>query len=60
MKKVYLKIPTIDELFYRQNWMKDAKTMTYNVGFDMALKGDNKSDGTITKTDEEMIVWFNN
>lgn len=39
MQKVYLKIPTIKDLHYRQEWMKDIKTMSYNVGYDINLKG---------------------
>ena len=35
MSNIYLKVPGIDELHYRQEWMKDAKTMSYNAGFDM-------------------------
>lgn len=38
MNKVYLKIPIIDELHYRQEWMQDSKTMSYNAGFDLNLK----------------------
>ena len=60
MSNIYLKVPSIDELHYRQEWMKDTKTMSYNAGFDMDLKGYNKETGTITKTDEEMINWYNN
>lgn len=60
MHNVYLKTPTIEELKYRQNWMKDPKTMAYNSGFDMNLKGYDKNTGTISKTDEEMIIWYNN
>ena len=55
MSNIYLKVPNVDELHYRQEWMKDAKTMSYNAGFDMNLKGYNKETGTITKTDEEML-----
>ena len=58
--KVCLKIPTIQELHYRQEWMKKPKTMSYNAGYDMDLKGYDKTTGTITKTDEEMITWYNN
>lgn len=57
---IYLKVPSVDELYYRQEWMKDEKTMSYNAGFDMDLKGYNKENGIITKTDEEMINWYNN
>ena len=59
MTKVYLQIPNIDELHYRQKWMNDAKTMEYNAGYDMSLKGYNYNTGTITKTSEEMIEWYN-
>lgn len=53
---IYLKSPKIDELHYRQEWMKDPKTMNYNAGYDMDLKGYDKETGTITKTDDEMIT----
>ena len=57
---IYLKSPKIDELHYRQEWMKDPKTMNYNAGYDMDLKGYDKETGSITKTDDEMITWYNN
>ena len=60
MINIYLKVPSIDELRYRQEWMKDPKTMSYNADYDMDLKGYDKETGTITKTDEEMITWYNN
>lgn len=60
MGNVYLKIPTIDELHYRKDWMRDPKTMSYNSGFDMELNGYDKNTGTIMKTDEEMIKWYDN
>lgn len=60
MNKVYLKVPDIKDLHYRQEWMKDPETMSYNAGFDMKVKGYDKKTGIITKTDEEMISWFHN
>lgn len=60
MNEIYLKVPSIQELHYRQQWMKDKNTMSYNAGYDMDLKGYDKETGTITKTDEEMINWYNN
>ena len=60
MANVYLKVPNIDEMFHRKNWMKDPKTMAYNAGFDINLKGYDKNTGVIVKTNEEMINWFNN
>ena len=60
MESIFLKVPSINELHYRQEWMKDEKTMSYNAGFDIELKGYDKKTGTIIKTDEELIVWYNN
>jgi RimJ/RimL family protein N-acetyltransferase len=60
MPNTYLKVPNTKELHYRQEWMKDPRTMEYNKGFDIDLKGYDKETGTITKTDEEMISWYNN
>lgn len=58
--KIYLKVPTINELHYRQEWMRDSKTMSYNAGYEMNLKGYDKITGTINKNDEEMLDWYNN
>ena len=60
MPNIYLKVPSIEDLHYRQEWMKEKKTMSYNAGYDIDLKGYDKKTGTITKTDEEMITWYNN
>ncbi len=58
MKRVFLVVPTINDLKYRQKWINDPKTMSYNVGFDLDLKGYDKETGTITKTDKEMLEWY--
>lgn len=58
MESIFLKVPKIDELHYRKEWLKDEKTMSYNAGYDMELKGYDKKTGTITKNDEEMITWY--
>lgn len=60
MPNIYLKVSSVNELHYRQEWMKDPKTMSYNAGYDMDLKGYDKATGTITKSDEEMVTWYNN
>lgn len=49
MKKVYLNIPSKDDLYYRQEWMNDPKTMNYNAGFDMNLKDYDKATGMDVK-----------
>lgn len=58
MSNVYLKTPTINELHYRQKWMKDKKTMNYNAGYDIELKGYDKQTGTINITNKEMLDWY--
>ena len=59
MKKISLNVPSKEDLHYRQEWMNDPKTMNYNAGFDMNLKGYDKLTGIISKTDEELIEWYN-
>lgn len=39
MPNLFLKVPRKDQLFYRQVWMNNPKTMEYNVGYDIELKG---------------------
>lgn len=41
MKSVFLVVPSIENLKYRQKWMNNPKTMSYNAGFDLDLKGYN-------------------
>ena len=47
MNKVYLKIPDVSELHFRQEWMNDSGTMAYNAGYDLDLKGYNKQTSKI-------------
>ena len=58
MKKIILKTPNREDLKYRKKWMSDPKTMSYNAGLDLELKGYNKATGTITKTDNELNEWY--
>lgn len=58
MKKITLKTPSKEDLKYRKKWMRDPKTMSYNAGFDLELKGYDKTTGTISKTDEELSKWY--
>ena len=58
MNKVYLKVPNKDDLKYCQSWMMDPDTMSYNAGYDIDLSGYNKADGTIHKSDEDMLRWY--
>ena len=56
--RLYLKVPTKEEVFYRQKWLKNPQTMSYNAGYDLDLKGYNKNTGTINKNDDEMLEWY--
>ena len=60
MKRIFLVKPNIEDLRYRKKWLEDPKTMSYNAGYDLKIKGYDKATGTITKNDEEMITWYNN
>ena len=58
MNNIYLKVPKKEEIHYRKEWMIDPDTMNYNAGYDLELKGYNKKNGTIYKSDEELSVWY--
>jgi len=58
MSKIYLKVPNKEDLIYCKNWMMDKDTMSYNAGYDIDLSGYNKETGTINKTDEDMLRWY--
>ena len=59
MNKIYLKVPELNEMHFRQKWMNDPKTMNYNAGYHYDIKGYDKATGIISQTDEELINWFN-
>ena len=58
MSKLYFEIPSKEDLKYRQKWMLDPDTMSYNAGYDIDLKGYDKETGIIFKTNEEMLDWY--
>lgn len=59
MKRVFLVVPSIKDLKYRKEWLSDPKTMSYNAGYDIDLKGYDKETGVIIKSNEEMNDWYN-
>lgn len=59
MKRIFLSVPSVDELSYRKELMSDSKTMVYNAGYDLNLDGYDKETGTIVKSDLEMLDWYN-
>lgn len=60
MKRIKLKVPKLEEMHYRQKWMQDPDTMSYNAGLEMNLLGYDYETGIIYKSDGEMKVWYNN
>ncbi len=58
MKKVELRIPILEDMKYRQKWMMDDDTMSYNAGMECFIPGYNYETGTIEKNDEEIKNWF--
>ena len=58
MQKIFFKVPTKEDLKYRKMWLNDPKTMSYNAGLDLELQGYDKNTGTISKTDEELLIWY--
>ena len=59
MKRVFLVIPSIDDLKYRKIWLNDSKTMSYNAGYDINISGYDKLTGTIDQSDKELLDWYN-
>lgn len=60
MAEIKLKVPNLEDVQYRQKWMQDPNTMNYNAGLEMNLSGYDYQTGTISKTDDEMKVWYDN
>ena len=58
MSKLYFEIPSKEDLKYRKKWMMDSDTMSYNAGYDVDIKGYDKETGIISKSDEEMLEWY--
>lgn len=58
MSKIYLKVPSREEIKYRQMLMQDKDTMEYNAGYNIDLKGYDYDTGCIYKADSEMQEWY--
>lgn len=58
MKKIILKVPNKEELKYRKSWMNNPKTMSYNAGLDLNIDGYDKKTGTISKSVDELLEWY--
>ena len=58
MQELYLKVPVLEELKYRREYMLDPNTMDYNQGYDMELEGYDKETGTLNFDPEKWPRWY--
>ena len=63
MNRLYLKIPTLENLKYRKEYLSDSNTMSYNIGY-QKFDGYNPINGTINFTEDKweewLLKWTNN
>ena len=57
--KLCLHIPTFEELWYRQKLLSDAKTMSYNKGYDLNMDTYCKETGCIDFPESKWQDWYN-
>lgn len=57
-KRLYLHIPSLDELGYRQKILAQPDTMSYNRGYKLELNNYNKETGCIDFRKEYWREWF--
>ena len=58
MDRLYLHIPTYEELSYRQRILSDPATMSYNANYDINYKGYHKETGCIDFNKEDWPNWY--
>lgn len=56
---LYLHVPAIGELGYRQKLMQDPDTMSYNKGYDLNFDGYNRATGCIAFPKHKWLDWYN-
>jgi len=56
--RLYLHIPSFDELYYRKKILCDPDTMNYNKGYDLKLRGYNRETGCIDFPESNWRSWF--
>lgn len=57
MTRLYLHIPEIYELDYRQKILADKDTMSYNAGYDIDYVDYDKETGTINFSEDKWDIW---
>ena len=59
MNKLYLSVPTKDEMWFKKEMEADPKTMDYNAGYNVTYNGYNYEDGTIQEDLKDLQeIWF--
>lgn len=58
-ERLYLYIPSFDDLWYRQRIMSDPDTMSYNKGYDLHIEGYDKTTGCIEFPECKWNSWYN-
>ena len=56
--RLYLHIPSFDELWYRQRIMSDPDTMSYNRGYELSFPGYHPDTGCIDFPESEWQEWY--
>ena len=57
---IELHVPTIEELYFRQECMSDSETMSYNAGYDVNFTGYHRDTGCIDFPKESWENWHKN
>ena len=55
---ISLKIPTLDDLWFRQKMMANPETMSYNKGYDIPFEGYDRETGCIDFPENTWQEWF--
>lgn len=56
--KLLLHVPTISELWYRQQILSDPETMNYNKGYDLDIDDYHKDTGCMDFPEDHWEKWF--
>lgn len=57
-EKLFLHVPALDELWYRERLMSDPDTMAYNKGYDLPFEGYDRETGCIAFPREAWAGWY--
>ena len=57
-ERLYLHIPSYEELWYRQRLMQDPVTMSYNKGYNLDFDGYDRETGCIAFPESEWADWY--